>query len=58
MTYETIVTVTQTLSLLFFVALFIAVVAYALWPGNREKFKRAARLPLESADLNDRNGAR
>ena len=29
-----------------FVALFLAVVGYALWPRNRATFDRAARLPL------------
>jgi cytochrome c oxidase cbb3-type subunit 4 len=26
---------------------FIGVIAYALWPGNRNRFDRAAKLPLE-----------
>lgn len=26
---------------------FIGVIAYALWPGNRNRFDRAAQLPLE-----------
>jgi cytochrome c oxidase cbb3-type subunit 4 len=30
-----------------FVVLFIAVVVYALWPRNRAKFDKAARLPLQ-----------
>ena len=29
-----------------FVAVFIAVVTYALWPRNRSKFDDAARIPL------------
>ena len=29
-----------------FVAVFIAIVAYALWPRNRTKFDTAARIPL------------
>jgi cytochrome c oxidase cbb3-type subunit 4 len=29
-----------------FVAIFVAVVAYALWPGNRTKFDDAAKMPL------------
>jgi cytochrome c oxidase cbb3-type subunit IV len=29
-----------------FVAMFFAVVLYALWPRNRETFDAAARLPL------------
>jgi cytochrome c oxidase cbb3-type subunit 4 len=30
-----------------FVAIFVAVVAYALWPKNQKKFDAAARMPLE-----------
>lgn len=48
MSYEQIVQLTQTLTLVFFILLFAGVVLYALWPGNREKFRRAAQLPLES----------
>jgi cytochrome c oxidase cbb3-type subunit 4 len=29
-----------------FVAIFLGILAYALWPGNREKFEDAARMPL------------
>ena len=29
-----------------FVTLFLAVVAYALWPSNRTSFDAAARMPL------------
>jgi cytochrome c oxidase cbb3-type subunit IV len=29
-----------------FVAIFIAILASALWPGNREKLDDAARMPL------------
>ena len=29
-----------------FVAIFIAVLIYALWPGNRKAFDDAARMPL------------
>ena len=29
-----------------FVGLFLAVVAYALWPSNRASFDAAARMPL------------
>lgn len=30
-----------------FVALFVVVVLYALWPKNRSTFNEAARLPLQ-----------
>ena len=29
-----------------FVAIFAAILAYALWPGNRKQFEDAARMPL------------
>jgi cytochrome c oxidase cbb3-type subunit IV len=29
-----------------FMAIFIAVLAYALWPGNRKEFDGAAKTPL------------
>ena len=47
MTYEAVAHFAQTWGLVLLVVLFAAVVAYALWPGNRKKFDRAARLPLE-----------
>jgi cytochrome c oxidase cbb3-type subunit IV len=30
-----------------FVGVFIAIVAYALWPRNRTRFDKAARVPLQ-----------
>jgi cytochrome c oxidase cbb3-type subunit 4 len=30
-----------------FVALFIGVLVYAFWPGNKKRFEKAARPPLE-----------
>jgi cytochrome c oxidase cbb3-type subunit IV len=30
-----------------FVILFVAVLAYALWPRNRNMFSRAAQMPLQ-----------
>lgn len=49
MTYETVAAVSQVTTLLMFVAMFIAVLAYALWPANGEKF---ARIQRQSLDLN------
>ena len=31
---------------IYFAVMFIAAVAYALWPSKREEFDHAARLPL------------
>lgn len=47
MSYEQATTFAQTWGLLLLAALFAAAVIYALWPGNREKFKRAAHMPLD-----------
>lgn len=45
--YESAVHFAQTWGLLFAVVLFAAAVTYALWPANAERFRRAARAPLE-----------
>jgi cytochrome c oxidase cbb3-type subunit 4 len=53
MTYDTIATVSQVASLLFFVAMFAAVLAYAFWPSNRDHFDRVQQqsLDLKSAPV-------
>jgi len=53
MEYQWLVTVSQTAGLLLFVGLFLAVLIYALWPGNKRRFERAARVPLEDGDRPD-----
>jgi cytochrome c oxidase cbb3-type subunit 4 len=47
MTYEQVASITQVAALLLFVALFIGVLIYAFWPGNKKRFEQAARVPLE-----------
>ena len=47
MTYEQVAWITQIAALLFFIALFVGVLIYAFWPGNKKSFEAAARLPLE-----------
>ena len=46
MTYDTIATFSQVTSLLFFIALFIGVLAYVFWPGNRQRFDDAQHSAL------------
>lgn len=46
MTYQTLSAFAQTGGLVYFVLLFLAVVAYALWPRNRARFDKASRMPL------------
>jgi cytochrome c oxidase cbb3-type subunit 4 len=47
MTYETVATLSQVASLLMFIVMFLAVVAYALWPRNGPRFERAQRRALD-----------
>ena len=46
MTYQILAGFAQTGGLLYFVALFVAIALYALWPRNRSRFDEAARIPL------------
>ena len=50
MTYDTIATISQVTSLLMFVAMFAAVLAYALWPKNGARFEEAQRRALGLPD--------
>lgn len=47
MTYQQVSHFAQTWGLVFLVIAFVLVIAYALWPGNRKTFDRAARRPLD-----------
>ena len=47
MTYETVAAFAQTYGLVFLVVMFLAVLAYALWPGNKRKFHDAAHRLLD-----------
>jgi cytochrome c oxidase cbb3-type subunit IV len=47
MTYDTVATISQVTSLLMFIAMFIGVVAYALWPSNGPRFDEAQRSALD-----------
>jgi len=47
MAYEQVASITQIAALLLFIALFIGVLIYVFWPGNKKRFDEAARLPLE-----------
>jgi cytochrome c oxidase cbb3-type subunit IV len=45
-TYEFFATFAQTWGLIYFVLLFLVVLAYALWPSKQKEFDETARLPL------------
>ena len=47
MTYDAMSYIAHTWVLLYLVALFGAVVVYALWPRNRRKFRDAAEIPFK-----------
>lgn len=44
--YEQLASFAQTWGLVYFVLLFVAVLIYALWPGNGKRFRDAANIPL------------
>lgn len=46
MTYASLSSFAQTAGLIYFVGMFAVAVGYVLWPRNRERFERAAHLPL------------
>jgi cytochrome c oxidase cbb3-type subunit IV len=47
MTYDTVATLSQVISLLMFIAMFLGVLAYALWPKNQPRFEEAQRRALD-----------
>lgn len=51
--YEALSRLAQTGGLLLFVLAFALVLYYALAPGNKRSFDRAARLPLDESDNDD-----
>jgi cytochrome c oxidase cbb3-type subunit 4 len=56
MTYDTVATFSQVTSLLLFIGMFLAVVAYAFWPKNGPRFEAAQRraLDLDRSPTQDR----
>lgn len=55
MTYQVIATYSQVTSLLMFIAMFLGVLAYALWPSNGERFDAAQRQALDLDKKSDRD---
>ncbi len=58
MTYDTVATISQVTSLLFFIAMFAAVLAYALWPANGARFEAAQRRALDLDQSEQRRRSR
>lgn len=47
MTFENVSVFAQTYGLVYLFVMFMIVVAYALWPKNKDKFDEAANIPFE-----------
>ncbi len=47
MGYEDAASFAGSFGLIFFIAMFVIVLVYALWPGNKRKFDHAARMPMK-----------
>jgi cytochrome c oxidase cbb3-type subunit IV len=45
-TYQAFAEFAQTWGLIYFVAIFLGVLVYALWPSRKQQFDAAARIPL------------
>ena len=45
-TYKAVAEFAQTWGLIYFVGIFLIVLAYALWPSRKQQFEEAARMPL------------
>ena len=52
MTHQAATVLSQTIALILFVGLFVGILVYVFWPGNKAKFDEAAELPLD--DDNDK----
>jgi cytochrome c oxidase cbb3-type subunit 4 len=53
MTYENWSRFAQDWGTVYFVAIFLVAVVYALWPRNAGDFKRAAHLPINEQEQGD-----
>jgi cytochrome c oxidase cbb3-type subunit 4 len=47
LSYETVARFAQQGGAVYFAVIFAVACAYALWPRNRDRFRRAAQLPLD-----------
>lgn len=56
MTYEQVASITQVAALIIFITLFVCILVYAFWPGNKKRFERAAHLPLEHDSKSESSG--
>lgn len=50
LTYQDVLSFSQSWGAVYFLVLFAIVCIYAFWPSNRAKFENAARSPLEDGE--------
>ena len=48
--YETVSRFAQQGGSIYFLALFVVALIYALWPRNKQAFSKAARIPLDEEE--------
>ncbi len=53
MNYEGLSAFAQTGGTVYFAAIFLVVLVYALWPRNGARFKRAAEIPMKEKEHSD-----
>jgi cytochrome c oxidase cbb3-type subunit IV len=58
LTYETVAAFSQVTTLLMFITMFAAVLAYALWPSNGAKFAKIQNQALDLDRQDDTIGGR
>ena len=46
-TYQLLASFAQSMGVIYFMAIFLIVVAYACWPSNKARFDEAAQIPLK-----------
>ncbi|PZR30886.1 cbb3-type cytochrome c oxidase subunit 3 [Caulobacter segnis] len=51
LSYETVARFAQQGGLVYFGLIFLAGVAYALWPSRKAEFQHAAHMPLDDEEL-------
>lgn len=51
MTYEQLAAFAQTTGMIYFIAIFAGVCLYVVWPSNKAKFDKAARMPIENEEI-------
>jgi len=58
MTYDFVAKISQVTSLILFMSIFLAVIAYVFWPGNKDKFEEIQRRSLDLGTDSRESGGR